>query len=83
MLGDTEPQVGSFTRRHLRAFTQWQDHRLRNALAELVELEYVSQMSGSQGKTCHYQLEATAMAGETILPSRDLTTPEELERQWP
>jgi DNA primase catalytic core len=68
-----------FTRRDVRQLTDTEDHRLRQALQELVDMEYLDGQGG-QGRTYHYR----------ILPSneqkpasiRDLTTPEELERRW-
>jgi len=68
-----------FTRRDLRGFTGWQDYRLRDALAELVEMEYIGVVAGSQGRTYHYRLVADAADVEP-LPLAELTTPQELER---
>lgn len=66
-----------FTRRELRAFSDWQDHRLRDALAELVEMEYLDKIGGSQGKTYHYRLNDEPGAEQVSL--RELLTPEQLE----
>ncbi len=73
----------TFTRRDLRQNSQWQDHRLRDALDELVAMEYLQQTSGGQGRTCHYLLEPGAAAGTGLGPLRELTSPDELERLWP
>lgn len=80
-----QPDLGSvlFTRRDLRSSTNWQDHRLRNTLEELAELEYVELVSGSKGKTCQYRMVAPFEAPSALVARRDLTTPEELEREWP
>lgn len=67
----------TFTRRDLRTRTGWPDRRLRDALQELVDMEYLVAY-GSQGKTFQYRL--------IQLPDRErptlgeLTTPEELGR---
>ncbi len=73
----------AFTRRDLRENTQWQDHRLRDALDELVAMEYLHQVAGGQGRTSLYQLAPGAAAGTGLGPLRELTTPDELERLWP
>lgn len=66
-----------FTRKELRAHTDWHDHRLRDALDELVEMEYLDKIGGSQGKTYHYRLNSEDGAEPVSL--RELTTPEQLE----
>jgi DNA primase catalytic core len=66
-----------FTRKELRAFTDWQDHRMREALNELVEMEYLDKLGGSQGKTILYRLNDEPTAGPGRL--HQLTTPEQLE----
>ncbi|MCE7874643.1 toprim domain-containing protein [bacterium CPR1] len=71
-----------FTRKDLRGHTQWHDHRLRSALNELVEMEYVLAVNGSQGKTYHYRLAARLDANQTATPMRDLTTPDQLDALW-
>jgi DNA primase catalytic core len=72
--GDTR---GVFTRRDIRNFSDWQDYRLRTALQELVEMEYVGLLTGGQGRTCQYRL--VAASDDKPLSLHDLTTPEELE----
>jgi hypothetical protein len=73
-------QSVEFTRRDLRAHTNWPDRRLREALGELVEMEYVGANAGSQGKTYTYRLLAEVQGGPS--PLRELTTPEELAQRW-
>ena len=83
MLGERpeSPEGLCFTRKDLRDQTQWPDHRVRSALDELRDLEYVELVQGSQGRTCYYGLRPGACSGASLAPMRDLTTPEELERQ--
>jgi hypothetical protein len=64
-----------FTRRALRESCGWNDRRLRDALAELVEMEYVAAV-GSQGKTYQYRL--LCDAATTPSPLGQLTTPQQL-----
>ena len=69
----------AFTRRLLRHHTGWPDHRLRDALAELVDMEYLVAV-GSQGKLYEYQMlfDADTMPS----PLSELTTPSQLESLW-
>jgi hypothetical protein len=69
---------GMFTRRDVRLFTDWQDYRLRTALQELVDMEYLGG-TGSQGRTYQYRL----MTDSDVRPHtlHDLTTPEQLEQR--
>ena len=70
---------GCFTRRDLRRHAGIQDHRLREALAHLVEMEYVTVVAGgSQGRTYQYRLMPDVPTDTT--PLQQLTTPEQLER---
>jgi DNA primase catalytic core len=69
----------TFTRRELRDFVQWEDHRLRDTLQELVLMEHLAIEGGSQGKTFRYRL-LEEPNGEP-LPLSGLTTPEELEER--
>ncbi len=69
----------SFTRRDVRQLTDGEDHRLRAALHELVEMEYL-ECQGAQGRTYHYRLLLTTESRTASI--RDLTSPEELERRW-
>ncbi len=77
VLGQSEHQL-RFTRRELRQHTGWQEHRLREALRELVEMEYL-QGQGSQGVPYTYRLLVFDEAGPAVLSG--LTTPDELDRQ--
>lgn len=72
--GDTK---GVFTRRDVRNYSDWQDYRLRTALQELVDMEYVGLLTGGQGRTCQYRL--ISASDEKPLSLHDLTTPEQLE----
>ena len=72
------PTAVIFSRRQLREATRLQDHRLRAALAELVEMEYVAKQGGATGQTFQYQLLVTQTAAN---PLGALTTPAELERR--
>jgi hypothetical protein len=74
-----KPAHFEFLRRELRQFSSWQDHRLRDALAELVEMEYLAAVGGSQGKAYTYRLLVHGEEGPSLLG--DLTTPDELERK--
>jgi hypothetical protein len=67
-----------FTRRQLREFTQWEDHRLRDTLSEMVELEHLSVTGGGgHGATVRYRLlPDDAGYGPNLA---GLTTPDELE----
>ena len=40
-----------FTRRDVRQYSGWHDHRVRDALQELVDMEYVVVVRGTQGQT--------------------------------
>ena len=85
LLAEKEPvkaqSVTSFTRRELRQRTGWPDRRLREAMEELVDMEYLTVLNGSQGRTYRYTL--NLMEGGTELsPLRHLLRPEELARRW-
>lgn len=71
-----------FTRRDLRTVTNLEDHRLRQSLGELVEMEYLDLVSGGNGRTHQYRLAANSDGGKTPASMRELTTPEELARRW-
>lgn len=74
---ETKGAPTPFTRRDLRQFTDWHDHRVRDALAELVEMEYLAVVGGSQGRTFQYRL-IDVSSGQP-LSLRELMTPEQLE----
>jgi len=67
------------TRRELRDVLKWPDRRLREALEELVDLEYLECQRGANNLFT-FRLAGPAGAGQKLL---GLLTPEELERQWP
>jgi DNA primase catalytic core len=54
--GGNEPHEIVFSRREVREYTKWSDWKVRECLSQLVDLEYLRPMSGSQGKLCVYQL---------------------------
>ncbi len=74
-----KPQQFEFLRRELRQFSSWQDHRLRDALTELVEMEYLAVVGGSQGRAYTYRLLVYGEEGPSLL--HELTTPDELEKK--
>jgi DNA primase catalytic core len=77
---DGGPLVGlHFTRRQLRALTSWPDRRLKEALGELVDMEYLM-ADGAQGKVYRYQLLADPNEGQGP-PTLALTTPQELKER--
>ena len=63
------PERVVLSRREVRERTGLPDHQVRRLLAELVSLEHVEQVRGSQGKLCLYRLpsavsdEPAALAG--------------------
>jgi len=68
-----------FSRRELREYTCWSDRKTRECLSQLVDLEYVLMVGGSQGKACSYQLpERVPDPGFSI---QRLTLPSELEEK--
>lgn len=77
--GDDPCQI-PFSRRELRGSTQWPDRRLRETLEELVDMEYVGILGGSQGRAYRYRLLADTQDGPS--PLSQLTTPEELRELW-
>lgn len=78
MMGQGDDRDRYFTRRDLRQHTDWHDHRLRDALQELVDMEYIGIAGGSQGRTYQYRL--LAAEDEEPMTLRELTTPEQLQR---
>ena len=67
------------TRREIREHTGLTDFRLREMLAELVSLEYLATMDGSQGRTFRYRLADRGIRPEKIVVG--LTAPEELAKK--
>jgi DNA primase len=74
--GQAQREV-QFTRRDLRQGSQMEDHQLRDAITELVEMEYLEVASGSNGRAYHYRL---CVLSEEEAPS-GLLSPAELERR--
>ena len=74
--GHKAPGHVSWMRRDLRETLNWPDRRLREALSELVEMEYLHQKRGTPGNVFHYSLTEQTLAarGRRL----GLLTPEEL-----
>ena len=70
-----------FTRRDLRTVTSLEDHRLRQTLNELVDMEYLELVCGGNGRAHQYRLSSSG-DGKLAPAMRELTTPEELARRW-
>lgn len=70
-----------FSRRDLRTVTGLEDHRLRQSLSELVDMEYLEILAGANGRAYQYRL-ASGDRARTPASMRELTTPEELEKRW-
>ena len=68
-----------FSRREVREFTCWSDWKVRECLSQLVDLEYLKTLGGSQGKMCVYQL--SDLVSDPDLSAQGFTSPEELERK--
>lgn len=66
-----------FTRRDLRQLTGAEDHQLRTALQELVDMEYLEVATGATGRAFQYRLLVTTQAEAPAV----LISPEELERR--
>jgi len=66
-----------FSRKDLRRVTELEDHQLRNALQELVDMEYLEVVSGGNGRTLLYRLLATTEEEAPVA----LLSPDELERR--
>ena len=69
----------SFTRRELRESLAWPDRRLREALDELVEMEFLDVLRGNFNQ-CLYKLSSSAGVGNSL--GCGLLTPEELEKRY-
>ncbi|MFN8613794.1 MAG: CHC2 zinc finger domain-containing protein [Vulcanimicrobiota bacterium] len=68
-----------FSRRELREHFGLEDHRLRDALADLVEMEYLETVAGGgSGKQWRYRLIVRNPSGMRL----SLKTPAELARDW-
>lgn len=66
-----------FTRRDLRQLTGGEDHQLRTALQELVDMEYLEVATGATGRAFKYRLLVTSEAEAPAV----LIAPDELERR--
>jgi len=66
----------SFTRRQLRKVSGWSQKRIHQAVHELVDMEYLEVLTGTNGKTYEYTV-ATGEDGEPS-PVRSLLHPDEL-----
>ena len=66
------------TRRELREQLGWPDRRVREALEELVELEYLECLRGERNLFTFRLARASAGGGRSL----GLLTPEELEQKW-
>ena len=74
-----EKEFTNFTRREMRTATGWPDRRLVQALSELVDMEYLTTDSGSQGRAYRYSI----LAGNddsASLSLSELTTPDDLRK---
>lgn len=69
---------GEFTRRDLREATKWSQRRVIGALDELVDMEYVAKVTGSNGTTMTY----TVLLADDAEPSplQHLLHPDELRK---
>ena len=74
--GDCFPDF-LFTRRELRQLTGCEDHALRAALQELVDMEYLEIAAGNNGRAFKYRL---LVPNDSEAPAT-LLSPEELERR--
>ena len=74
-----EPHEMVFSRREVREYTKWSDWKVRECVSQLVDLEYLRPMSGSQGKVCVYQLSGSSPYHEFSL--NGLISPDQLEKK--
>ena len=74
------PQNVVFSFKDLRPITKYANHRLRRAMAELVEMEYVLQVQCQNGLPAQFRLLATDLthSGARLV---GLTTPDELRER--
>ena len=73
------PKELFFTLKDLRAATNFGNHRLRQAMRELVEMEYVGLVASQNGSQFQYNLLCTELQAASL---GGLTTPDELARIW-
>ncbi|MFA5504036.1 MAG: hypothetical protein WC423_01330 [Vulcanimicrobiota bacterium] len=69
----------SFTRRDTREALGWPQRRVNENIAELVDMEYLAALSGSNGKAYRYSV--LLANGEQTSPVTGLLRPDELERR--
>jgi hypothetical protein len=71
-------QKTDFTRRDIRETTGLPHRRCWELLEDLVDLEYLTKVTGQQGQTCRYRLADNALSA--LKPLDGLTTVEELAK---
>lgn len=71
-----EPHEIAFSRREVREYTKWSDWKVRECISQLVDLEYLRPLGGSQGKLCVYQVGDSAPVPEFSL--NGLLSPDKL-----
>jgi hypothetical protein len=76
LLGFFEANAGTYTRRELRERLQWPDKRTRDALDELVELEYLEVMRGANNL---FSFRLSPLSGTAGKVTSGLLHPDELE----
>ena len=69
-----------FTRRDLRAALKWSQKRIHQAVHELVDMEYLTAVTGGNGKTYHYSV-IGEVSSENTSPVQNLLHPDELARK--
>ena len=80
LLAGKSDGTAAATRREIREATGLPDHRVIALLSDLVQLEYLEVVSGSQGKTFRYRLaKDEGVKGREILAG--LTTPSQLRKR--
>jgi hypothetical protein len=75
------PERMTVTRRELRERTGLPDHQVRRLLGELVALEHVVLVNGSQGRLCSYRLADGSGDGTPATTLRGLLAPDELAKK--
>ena len=70
---------GSFTRKDLRGVLDWPQKRIHQAVHELVDMEYLAAISGSNGKA--YQYSVISDVNERVSPVANLLHPDELAQK--
>jgi DNA primase len=70
---------GAFTRRELRDIIGWSQRRIHEGIHELVDMEYLAAVSGSNGRAHQYTV--VLNGGERPSPVASLLHPDELARK--